>query len=249
MPEILPRLAWDNALADATRTARSAAREHDAAFCCDGTLYRTWLPVGPGPHTLVATWPAPRRLTAWCCYGHTLGEVRGTIAAEVDLGAGWVPFAGGPVSPRASECLYRTSDAVLASRARFVVTGDAPPRIAALFLGEDLVLDAGLRPGWTDPDLGQRLSVTHATSRTGIALPSLVDDEAAEGRITLAEVEWAWAKRHWLPFKRHAQTNAFFLRWHDDEAPSYVSQAVFDDEAFSRPGFVSLTCTGRMQTR
>ncbi len=246
MPEILPRLAWDNALAAATLAASSAAPGHDAAFACDGTLYRTWQPVGPGPHTLVATWPGPRRLTAWCVYGHTLGDVGGSIACEVDLGAGWVPFAGGPARPSGRECVYRTADPVTARQARFIVTGEAP-RIAVVFLGEDLILESGLRPGWADPQLGTTLDVAHATSRSGLALPTLVEDAFAEAKLTLADVSWAWAKAQWLPFKRHAQTGGFYLRWHDDEPPAYATQAQFEDDGFSQPGFVTVGCTCRLR--
>jgi hypothetical protein len=211
----------------------------------DGTLYRTWMPdpAATGDHWLEVAWPTPRSLTAWCLFGHTAVA---EIAAEVWNGAVWVPFAGGPVVPVG--CVYRTAAApAVATRARFRVQGPATLRIASLFLGTDLVCAAGLRPGWVDPALGQQQQVVPATSRTGISLPGIVEDEFLEGRLQLPDVPLPWAKQHWLPFKRHAQTKPFWLRWHDDEAPAFCQGARFDDEAFSRPGLVSVGLTCRME--
>jgi hypothetical protein len=245
---ILPRIAWDNALAAGVLSASSVAPGHDPAFVADGTLYRTWMPAaGGGTETLEVAWPAARLLTTWCLYGHT---GIGSIGLEIWNGAIWLPVAGGPVLALQG-CCYRTMDPIPAQRARFVVTaaGPEPFRIASLFLGMDLICASGLRPGWVDPELGQMQQVVHATSRTGIPLPSIVEDEYLEGHLVLPDVPWTWARESWLPFKRHAQTRPFFLRWHDDALPAYCHSARMDEEQFTRPGMVTVGLTCRMEVR
>lgn len=246
--DALPRIAWDNALARAHLEASSAAPGHDAAFCCDGTLHRSWMPVGGGTHTLTATWDAPQTLTCWALYGHDLGQRGGRIRVEVDLGAGWRPFAD-EVAPAGSACLYRVVAApVTTRRARIVVTAATAPRLAALFLGDDLVCSRGLQPGWTDPFLGQKQIVVPARSRSGLPLPGLVEDEYAEGQITLHDVELAWARERWAPFARFAQTGGFFLRWHPDAAPAYGSGAQIEEAACTRAGHVTVGLSCRLET-
>ena len=148
-----------------------------------------------------------------------------------------------------SECIYRIDAPVVTDRARFVITsGSQPPRIAALFLGQDFLCESGLRPGWTDPALGQRKRLVHATSRSGMPLPAVVEDEYHEGRLVLSDVPLEWAKSVWLPFKKACQTRPFFLRWHEDEAPCYCANVEFDEESFTRPGFLSVGLTARMVT-
>jgi hypothetical protein len=181
-------------------------------------------------------------LTAWCLFGHSNIEV---ITCDIWNGAVWVPFAGGPVAP--GGCVYRTADPTPAQRARFLITGPDTLRIASLFLGADVICETGLRPGWVDPELGQQQQVVHATSRTGIPLPGIIEDEYLEGHLTLPDVSLAWAKHVWLPFKRHAQTKPFFLRWHDAAAPAYCHSARFDDEQFTRTDLVTVGLTCRME--
>ena len=246
--DILPRIAWDNALARAHLEASSTAPGHDVAFCCDGTLYRTWMPAAGGTHTITVRWDEPQVLTCWALYGHDLGRVGGSIRAEVDLGAGWVPFAGGAVVPVGSACVYRTAHPVATSLARFVITAPQPPRLAALFLGSDLICESGLKPGWTDPVLGQRQIVVPARSRSGLPLPGIIEDEYAEGQITLNDVSLAWAQQQWAFFARAAQTSAFFLRWHPDAAPAYCSGAQIEESAFTRPEHVTVGLSCRMET-
>ena len=140
MGESLPRIAWDNGLPAAVLTASSTAYGHDATFVCDDTLYRTWMPAAGGVQTLEAVWPTPRTLSCWACYGHDLGAKGATIACEVWTGGGWTPFGGSAVSPAGSECIYRIDAPVVTDRARFIITAPLPPRIAALFLGQDILV-------------------------------------------------------------------------------------------------------------
>lgn len=254
MPDILPRIAWRNELQlDAIVTATSAALGHDPVFATDDTLYRSWEPAAGGSQQLTVQWLEPRAISTWCVYGHTLGRVGAGIGfAWWDAGDNlWrMHPAGGRIFPEDGTCVYRTGPTVVTTGVRFVITeATAAPRIAALFAGTDLVCERGLAPGFVDPHLGQRQVVVHATSRSGLPLPAIVEDEYLEGQFALANVTLGWAKTAWLPFKRHGQTRPFYLRWHDDEPPAYCSGAQFANEVFSRTGHVSVGFTARMATR
>lgn len=248
MPEVMPRIAWNNLLSSATLTASTTAFDHEVDFVADQRLYRTWKSAAGGEQIIEVRWTEPQVISCWCCYGHNIGQISGTIAAEIWNGDTWQPFGGDPIQPEGSACLYVTDTPQTITRARFLITGDAPIIIASLFLGNDMICQRGVKPGWIDPQLGQKQVLIHSASRSGLALPAIVEDEFLEGQFTLQDVTLDWAKNIWLPFKRYAQTQPFFLRWHENEAPAYCSNAQFTAEAFTRPGHVSVGFRCRMET-
>jgi hypothetical protein len=251
--EVLPRIAWKNESAhDATITASSVALGHDAMFAADGTLYRSWQPAAGGDQHLTVRWASPRAISTWCLYGHTLGQVGAGIRLNYwnTTSNSWQAHpAGGQIFPEGGECMYRTGAAVMTTGVQIQITGaSAPPRIASFFAGNDMMCERGLALGFVDPQLGQKQVVVHATSRSGLPLPAIVEDEYLQGRFALSNVSLAWAKQTWLPFKRYAQTGPFFLKWNGDTQPAYCSGATFASEAFSQPGHVAVGFSARMAT-
>ncbi len=244
--ENLPRIAWNNVLSTATITPSSEELNHLAVFSCDDTLYRSWQPESDGTHTIEASWTGLQEITCWCMYGHGLGLTAGSLGLEYWNGFAWALFGNGFIAPNGSECLYEMSEPIYTDRIRFVINSTPPSRIAALFVGNDLLCEEGLTPGWVDPTIGQKQKVVHATSRSGLALPSIIEDEFLTQRFTLKDVSMDWAMNKWLPFKQHCQTRPFFLWWNEQASPCYCSQATFENERYSRVGFVNVGFSARM---
>ena len=239
MPEVFPRLGWASVLDDATLTATPAdsAAESAVANLRDGRAWSFWRPLPAGPVELIADLPSPRTVTYAALTGH---DAQGAITVEVWNGS-WQVVAS-TMADGSGSVRYLTWPPIVTSRLR--VRFDHLSFLSTLLAGEDLILPAGLAPGWTDPDLAQRPKLTTDTSRGGVWLGSRVEFWDATLSLSLKRLDPAWVRTYWRPFQRSCATRPFFLHWHQTDWPDSAclcSNADFGDSSFSATGLIDVS--------
>lgn len=249
----LPRLAFENLLVDpdvVAVTVDGELPERPKEFAFDWKPWRRWQSPNDGAQFLEVEFASPKAWDCFVVHGHNLGEAGGTIALQYHDGAGWVTWAS--AAPAERETIGSVGPEQSAARVRFLATSTPASSFAALFVGKALVPPVGLQPGFADPLLAERATLRHATSRGGLHLGTTVEFRDAKLRLQFADVDDAWAREHWRPFRRHAESLPFFLFWNSVEVPesaAFCSQAEFGDAAYSRPGFVNLSLSCKADLR
>ena len=244
---VLPRVAYDNFIGSSRQVTLVGSSEDatdgpdDAA--ASWSLSSRWrTTAGSGTHTLdLQLSDATVAATAWGLAGHNLGDVGATVHLERYDGGGWVQV-GEAYMPADASVIYDVFDAVADDRWRLVFSGASDDiEVGLAFIGPDLELQRGARPGWTDPRLGQRAETVQEVSRSQVWLGSTVLSRYADLSLSLRNLRQAWARDHWMPFRQRCEAQPFLLHWHRVDWPTsaaYCSAAEFGNPSFGSVGFV-----------
>ena len=247
---ILPRFAWDNALDYVdTLTATTEAAGFPVESLTTWRPFQQWRPTAL-PATVTATWAAAREINCFCFFGHHLGTRGCTITCEYYDGS-WNAF-GSAVVPAGTEVVYIYAGTVMASQARFTVTGaEDAPEIGVWFVGKDFQPTSGIQPGWEPPAGAQTPDTREAISRNGLWRGATVQDVRAESALSISPIREADYVSLWRPFRsRCHRLQPFFLHWNTTEdvaGAAYCSAATFSGGAYTAPGFQSITISARME--
>ena len=228
---ITPRIAYDNALDDATLVASSEAdASHVVDLVTDWRTDRRWKPASL-PATITATWATAKTLRTWCAYGHNLGACGCSVSVEYTTdGVTWTAWAAA-VAPSGSECLYKPQDEISASGLRFTITGTTPPEIGILFAGDELLPDTGCPVGWTPPRLATRDRKEVARNLQGQPVGTSVLYREAPVTFSLTAVSHGFAHSDWYDFREACHARPFFLHWNTEQDPNgacLIVEAEFD---------------------
>jgi hypothetical protein len=247
VPEILPRILYQNLLVGATLTASPSSTEADGpvATCREWKPWTFWRPTGSAPWTLEVDFGSAKDTNAAALYGHDCDD---TVAVDRWDGAAWVEVAT-TEADGAGDCIWLSWDEVSTSKLRFRF--DDLSHLAILCAGLAIELPEGIPGGWSDPDLAQRAQLEHQVSRGGVWLGNVVERWEAQLSLALKNVAQEWVRDTWRPFLRTCSAQPFFLHWDADEWPNSAclcTSAEFGDTAFSQRQLIDLSVSFQAET-
>lgn len=242
--DVTPRIAYDDLVADSSSlTASTTAPGLSVDLISDWRPDRRWEPTAL-PATITATWSTGQTITAWCCYGHTIGTEGASIKAEYssDGGTTWTEFTS-VFSPSGTEVLYKYGDAITANAFRWTLTGTTMPEIGVLGVFNELITNRGLQPGYAPPRLNRMVELRESRSRNGVWLGSSIENRHSMVRFQISEETDDWAHTYWRPFRNECiDGTPFFLHWNtsdDSNGAVFCSGAEFMETAYTRKGYIS----------
>lgn len=214
----LPRILYDNRLADATVVASSTAAEYAAANLADWRPY-TWFKPAAMPATLTVDCGVAKAADNAVVYGHDLFtrgatlEVRGStdnfVASDV-LVASKTPTDNNPFVLLFNSASYRYW--------RVRLTGATAPSLAIVAVGARLDMPVYLPPGF-DP-LGRQVRGLRNRNENGQPLGQSVNFEEWKESLTFKRVAWSWVRSTWVPVWRTAlRSRPFVFAWDTDSYP------------------------------
>lgn len=251
----LPRILWDNGLLNASMAASSTAADSLVEYLTDDRLDRSWTPASGTSHTITGTFAAATAVSAMAIHGHNFGDLTTpSIVFEYDIGAGWVTAAG-VASNIGTGTFYISFPAVEADAVRLTIThgGSVLPSIAALSVGDEMICERGVQPGWADPLWSRAPKLRSNVSRNGVPLPGTIEDATHQGTFSLANMTAGFVESDWLPFRRACDggQRPCFLTWARDTYPDhacYCSAIIFSEITFASRGLCDASLTARMDT-
>lgn len=240
----LPKLFFDNRLADAVPVASTtAAGSFAAANVADMRPYTWWKPTAL-PATLTVDCGSAKAANFALIYGHDLFtqgatlEVRGStdnfVSSNV-LVATSTPASNNPILLEFGSVSYRYW--------RFRITGTITPSIAIAIIGAALVMQKYLTAGF-DPLSRQLISQNNA-NENGQPLGKIIDFEQFSQTLQFDNCTWAWLRGTWQPAWRSNLRGApFIFAWDSVNYPSEIYLVNAGDH-YSAPhqqgGLASLT--------
>lgn len=238
MADDLPRILYDNALAECSSlTASSSATDNPVDLLADWKPYTSWKPASGSSHTITAIWATERTITGWACWGHNLKTLSGSVLVEYWTGSAWATLIAS-YTPTTDDTIYQVAAASVSTlKIRWTFTASASLEICILCVGSELLPEVGLRSGWSPPHLAQKQTTLPSVSRSGQWLGVSVEQESADLTLTLEDVTEAWIRASWLPFKAACQTRPFFLRWCSTDVACLCTSAEFGACEYSQPGY------------
>jgi hypothetical protein len=238
-----PRIAWESVLDTATITSPSTAEDDGAvAQAADWRPWTFWRPTGAAPHRLEAVLVGTPTVCGWALAGH---DASGSVTLDTWDGTAWVAHSE-VIAAGDGACLYVTGALIATTKVRLRFASIS--FLAMAWVGTDVILPAGVGPGWTDPVLALRAEINPEVSRDGVWLGAAIEQWTATLALDIKNVEAAWALDEWLPFLRQCSTRPFFLNWNTTDWPASAclcTGATFGTTAFSGNGFVDLSVSFR----
>lgn len=236
----LPRIYYDNRLADALPVASSTASGFSVANLLDWRPYTWWKPAAL-PATITVDCGSAKAADYALIYGHDLFtqgctvEVRGStdnFAASDVLVATATPSSNDPVLLSFNAASYRYW--------RLRITGSAAPALAIAAVGSALQLPVGLAQGF-DP-VGRDIQGQSNSNEDGQPLGRVIKFERWSQRINLQRVSWSWLRDTFEPaWRAHLRSSPFAFGWDVGAYPGDI-KLVTAGKKFESPHYAGSRC-------
>lgn len=250
-----PRIGYRNLLeeTDASIVATElGGTGFDVENAWDWLPHTYWKPGVSGITYLEATFPTARAANYLGVHSHTLGAAGGDIRLQYCTdGVTWLS-PHDIVRPAGTECIYKSFPLVWAYKWRIAATVAPDTLLGALSFGVDLVLQRGIRVGFSPPPLAREVRISNTMSERGVFLGRSVHSVGGRSRLQLDPLGEAWVRGHWLPFMLHAERKPWFLYWNAIEYPLDAafcwSADELDKPTYTRPNWMKAGVDFQLRT-
>jgi hypothetical protein len=250
-PSPLPRIGADNLLRRGTITASGGIGAH----ACDYRLDRAWQP-GAGTQTLTVVLASAAPCDYFFLALHNLGtdDAAGSVSVQRWTGSAWLTVLAA-LSPADGGAIWRSFDGGSSAQWRItlVTAAGKVPSIACLSIGQALVLEEGILPGWSPPALATGGETIDSLSEDGYLIGRTLRQRPAETVLALPPVSDAWVRAHWQPVRQRLIRQPWALAWSPHAADGGTALAwaasMPPPDVYDRYGFIRIAWPIRMIER
>lgn len=232
MATALPKICYDNRLADATPAASSTAAGYDVLNLRDWRPYTWWKPTAL-PATVTVDCGSSVAADYFAVYGHDLFSRGNTIEVRKSTDN----FAANDVlvatkTPTADTPFMQEFTSTSSRYWRLKISSGSPPTIAIAAVGAVLTLPRLLSAGF-DPIRRQVMGSINR-SEDGHPLGRVVHFEAWAQTLQM-RADWTWLRATWVPaWKAHLRATPWLFVWDITDHPDEL-YLVQSGEAYDTP--------------
>lgn len=213
-----PGLLFNNAFTQESITVSTAQPGFPIANALSGLTFDFWRPVTAAPAIIVANTPTPATCDCLGIAAHSLGSAGATITVQELNGGVWSTVASH--EPTDDSVIMLNFPSATPEDWRVLITASTIPSIGILILGKRLVLRAGILPGYTPMQWGQRIDALGGKLMGGQHGRKRIIRMGGEARIPLSNIERFWFEENMPDFIEHYdEFNGFFYAGHPDMRP------------------------------
>jgi hypothetical protein len=245
-PSNYPRIGADNIFRRGTITASTGTGKHAVDWRAD----RSWSPVD-GVQTLEVELAAPAVVDYLFLAVHNLGTIGSVITFQRFAGA-WVTAA--TIAPGDDTPIWCSIDSLPSAKWRIIVASPAStqPAIAVLSAGQAMVLEEGLRPGWSPPIFAASSDVVDSVSENGVLIARSLRRRPDTALMTISDMSETWMHTVWRPVRDRLIRQPWALCWsplepHGDCALCWTDGMPSSDD-YSSPGLMAISWRLKMIT-
>ena len=210
-----PAIGYRNIVTRDNVTATSEAELNPAVNLADPTTHRRWRPENAAEHFVTISAEEASDIDYVGLAGHNAATVQSAVSIQRydDGDEEWVTIAGPTVPGDNSPLMFRfTSIFTSQIRVRFAAA-QAPVEVASLYVGELLVMERRILPGFTPITMGIDLKEVTNRSETGNFLGRVITGEGRSSKANFRGLSPAWFRSNMQPFLNAAGSRPFFFAW------------------------------------
>lgn len=237
-PSNYPRIGADNVFRRGTITASAGTGKYAVDWRAD----RVWAP-GAGAQTLTVELAAAAPADYAFLAMHNLGTIGASVAIQ-RLSGSWATVS--TFSPTDDSPIWASFASASSTQWRVVITSPAgtAPAIAVLSVGAALVLDEGLRPGWSPTIFAGSSDVIDSVSEDGLLIARSLRRRPDTATMTISDVAETWMHTVWRPVRDRLIRQPWALCWSPLEAHGDCALCWTDGmpspDTYSSPGQMSI---------
>lgn len=227
-----------------TVTASDEASGFPKENAYDWLSYDWWKQSALGTSWLRASFVSAKPADYMAIFGHNLSDVGGTVTPQysTDSGSTWNDAASG-VAPISNKTMFFGFDSVSAADWRCeVVTTTGQAYCAGVMIGEAMVFERGIGPGFAVPSMDIETKLKTYKSELGVFIGGSKVREGISGSVKLTNLTPSWVRSDWLPFLDHARTpRPFIFAWDYVGHPNEIVFAYAKDGKIPAPSYQDVT--------
>ncbi len=242
-----PIIGYDNALNGdaAVVTVSSENGDNVKENCLDWRLDDYWQPLAGTTHSVDLDYGSNAAVDYVAIFSN-LKDYSG-VDIEVYYGSSYPPTTKilDVAGPSDQSAAMHTFNTIIARywRIDIVMLSAETPKFQMISLGNNLVIERCLTPGFASPILGANLKATTNISEKGVFIGRSLKSEPVKFNLRFELLSEAWVRSNWPPMLAHIQELPFFIQTQPDwdDAVFCWTDRVIATPIYSHPSHLTVS--------